>query len=148
MHLTRIVLIVAANLIAGAALAQSAPTAPLNTKLPPQTDLPPTSLPASASTAPAPASAPGVYYGDTSGAISRPRDTELADARRCDDSTYDKPQVHGSVGMGAMGGSHMSGNYQTGTMSVGKNLGSCDDPKGSVNFSIGVGQGNFHGRRW
>lgn len=144
MHASRLVIALAASLLAGGAFAQSAP---LNTKLPPQGDLPPSSLPATASSTPAPSSAPGTYYGDTSGAISRPRD-ELADARRCDDSTYDQPQVHGSVGMGVMSGGHTSGSYQTGAVSVTKNLGSCDDPKGAVNFSIGVGQGNFHGRRW
>lgn len=147
MHTSRLVIVLAASLLAGTAFAQSTPSTPLNTKLPPQGDLPPTSLPATASSAAAPSTAPGVYYGDTSGAISRPRD-ELADARRCDDSTYTQPQVHGSVGMGVMGGSHTSGNYQTGAVSVTRNLGSCDDPKGAVNFSIGVGQGNFHGRRW
>lgn len=149
MYTRHLVVILAANLLAGVAFAQTG-TAPLNTRLPtPPNDLPPSSLPATSATAPVPASAPGVYYGETSGAISHPRDEQLADARRCDDSTYDKPQVHGSVGMGVMSGSrHMSGNYQSGAVSVTKNLGSCDDPKGAVNFSIGVSQGHFNGGRW
>ncbi len=139
--------LVVACLLAAPAWAQSAKQ-PLNLKLPPQSDLPPSSLPASSTTAAKPASsAPGVYYGDTSGSTSH-ADERTAYAQRCDDATYGQPQVHGSVGTGVMAGNHVSGNYQTGTVSVSKNLGDCDEPKGSVNFSIGVGQGHFHGRGW
>ena len=110
--------------------------------------LPPTALPASSSSAAAasPASsAPGVYYGDTSGRMGN---NEVAsDARStCDDSSYNKPQVHGSIGMGVVGGNHVSGNYQTGSVSVSKAFGSCDDPSGGINFSISSGTGNFHSR--
>ena len=112
-----LVLIVAC-LLAAPAWAQSA-SQPLNLKLPPQSDMPPTDLPASS-----------------------------ASLQRCDDSTYNQAQVHGSVGMGVVAGNHASGNYQTGTVSVSKQLGDCDHPSGSVNFSIGVGQGHFHGRGW
>jgi hypothetical protein len=89
--------------------------------------------------------APGVYYGDTSGRMGN---TEIARDGRpaCDDSTYNQPQVHGSVGMGVVGGNHVSGNYQTGGVSVSRAFGSCDDPHGGVSFSISGGTGNFHGR--
>ncbi len=92
-----------------------------------------------------PGSAPGVYYGDTSGRMGN---TEVAREGRpaCDDSTYNQPQVHGSVGMGVVGGNHVSGNYQTGAVSVSRAFGSCDDPQGGVSFSISGGTGNFHGR--
>ncbi len=116
---------------------------PLNLKLPPG-DLPAAS--SSAVAAPAPVStAPGVYYGDTSGRMGN---IEVAsDARPpCDDSTYNQPQVHGSVGMGVMGGSRASGDYQTGTVSVSKALGSCDDPGGNINITISGGTGHFHDR--
>lgn len=113
---------------------------PLNLKLPPS------DLPAPSSTAAAPAhSAPGVYYGDTSGRMGNAEAT--TDARPdCDDSTYNQPQVHGSVGMGVVGGNHFSGNYQTGTVNVTKAFGSCDDPSGGISISVGGGNGNFHGR--
>ncbi len=109
--------------------------------LPPPADASPASQP------PAHA-APGVYYGDTSGSMG---DTGRGRRPACDDSTYNQPQVHGSVGMGVMAGSHMSGNYQTGSVSVSKRLGSCDDPKGGMSMSISVGGGHFDGRprgRW
>lgn len=98
---------------------------------------------ATASHAAATQPAPGVYYGDTSGRMGN---TEVAEAPACDDSTYNNAQVHGSVGMGVMAGSHMSGNYQTGSVNVSKRLGSCDDPKGGVSMSISVGTGQFNGR--
>ncbi|MGH8147375.1 MAG: hypothetical protein ACREPY_13715 [Rhodanobacteraceae bacterium] len=117
--------------------------------------LPPTDMPVAASTAAShptvdshgyPTSAPGVYYGDTSG-----RGGNVAQhvaAQRCDDSTYNQPQTHGSVSMGVMGGNHVSGNYQAGTFSVTKNLGDCEHPGGAVGFSISVGQSRFHGHGW
>ena len=144
----RLVIALTASLLATAALAQTSGQ-PLNLKLPPQNDLPPSDLPAhGASTAkPASSSAPGVYYGDTSGSTSS-SDERAASVQHCDDSTYNQAQMHGSVGMGVVGGNHVSGNYQTGAVSITKNLGDCDHPTGSVNFSIGVGQGNFHGRGW
>jgi len=110
---------------------------PLNLKLPPS------DLPASASTAPKPASAPGVYYGDHSGRTAA--DEEVA-VDHCDDATFNQPQVHGSVGMGVMSGSHVDGSYQHGTVSLSKAFGSCDHPTGGVSVSIGAGSGHFHGR--
>lgn len=143
----RLVIALTASLLATAALAQTS-SQPLNLKLPPKSDLPPSDLPAPSTTTAKPASsAPGVYYGDTSGRMSNTEE-RTASLQRCDDSTYNQPQVHGSVGMGVMAGNHMSGNYQTGTVGVTKNLGDCDHPSGAVSFSIGVGKSNFHGRGW
>jgi hypothetical protein len=143
----RLVIALTASLLATTALAQNAGQ-PLNLKLPPQRDMPPTDLPAHAGSAARPASsAPGMYYGDTSGSTSH-ADERSAGRPGGDDSTYNQAQVHGSVGMGVVAGNHASGNYQTGAVSVSKNLGDCDHPSGSVNFSIGVGQGHFHGRGW
>ncbi len=154
MHIQRFFLVLLATLLTTAAWAQTA-AKPLNLKLPPST------LPAASSSAPTSAtsatatsatttvspasSAPGVYYGDTSGRMGN---TDVArDARpACDDSTYNQPQVHGSVGMGVIGGNHVSGNYQTGSVSVSKAFGSCDDPHGGVSFSVSSGTGNFHQR--
>ena len=126
----------AASLLAGAAFAQAPP--PLNLKLPPA------SAPAtSASTTNPAANPPGAYYGDTSGRMGN---TE-ASARTCDDSTYNQPQVHGSVGMGVMTGSHVgTGTFNIGSVSVDKRYGSCDEPAGGVSMSISVGGGRFHGR--
>ncbi|MEO8779278.1 MAG: hypothetical protein ABI389_11490 [Rhodanobacter sp.] len=148
MHIQRFFPVLLASLLTTAAWAQTAEKS-LNLKLPPS-NLPAASssvaTSASAATAASPASsAPGVYYGDTSGRMGN---TEVAsDARRtCDDSTYNQPQVHGSVGMGVMAGNHVSGNYQTGSVSVSKAFGSCDDPHGGVSFSVSSGTGNFHQR--
>ena len=139
MNIQRFLPALLATLLAAPALAQSAGN-PLNLKLPPS------ELPAPSSTAAAPArDAPGVYYGDTSGRMGN---TEVATDNRpdCDDSTYNQAQVHGSVGMGVMSGNHVSGNYQTGTVNVSKAFGSCDDPSGGINISIGTGSGHFHDR--
>lgn len=152
MNTIRIIALFAVCLFGGAARAQDAGK-PLNLQLPPS------DLPAAASTSashPAnhpvddrngnPTSAPGVYYGDTSG---RPA---YADARiatqRCDDSTYNQPQTHGSISMGVMGGNHVSGNYQAATINMTRNLGDCEHPSGTVGFSIHLGQSRFGGRHW
>lgn len=144
---TRIISVVAAGLLAGSAFAQSA-SPPLNLKLPPS------AVPAASSSAatPTPArvsTAPGIYYGDTSGTTdaSLAADDPVDD---CDDATYNKAQVHGSVGMGVVAGNHVSGNYQTGTVNLSKAFGDCDHPGGGVSISIGTGQGHFDhdGRRF
>lgn len=116
---------------------------PLNLKLPPG------DIPAASSTAAKPAaSAPGVYYGDTSGRMGNNDATAAATtADDCDDYSYNQPQMHGSVGMGVVGGNHFSGNYQTGTVNISKAFGSCDHPSGGVSISIGGGTGHFNGRR-
>lgn len=153
----RAILALAAILLASSAWAQADHPA-LNLKLPPGGYQ---GYPAGASSA-APASssssahksavtvngqsalapAPGVYYGDTSGA----RGNRDATVPVCDDSTYNKAQVHGSVGMGVISGSHIgTGNYQSGAVSVMRNTGSCDHPTGSVGVSIGVSRfGGLH----
>lgn len=151
---SRALIALAASLLVTAAWAQSSGQ-PLNLKLPASGYQ---SYPASGSTAAQPASsstsashakspvtvnghpastspAPGVYYGDTSGR----RGNDQAAVPVCDDSTYNKTQVHGSVGMGVISGSHIgTGNYQSGTVSMVQNTGSCDHPTGSVGISIGV----------
>lgn len=146
-----ITLLCAAGLLAAAATAAQAPP-PLNLKLPAD-DAPAAAgtaaMAPSATAAPSTTTAPGVYYGDTSGRMGN----TVADARAappCDDSTYNQPQVHGSVGMGVMSGSHVgTGNYESGTVNISKRYGSCDQPGGGVSMSISVGQGHFSPRgRW
>lgn len=122
-----------ATVLAGSAWAQ---TAPLNLKLPPS------SLPASSATTTKPAAAkPGVYYGDTSGRLGN---TERASVQpECDDSTFNQPQVHGSVSTGIATGSRMgTSTWNAGTVNVRKQFGNCDDPGSSVDISIGVGNSN------
>ncbi|MBD8880483.1 MULTISPECIES: hypothetical protein [Rhodanobacter] len=150
------VALLAACLLAGTAWAQTSSNQappPLNLKLP-QVNNMPSDLPAASGSSAKPAnssgaaSAPGAYYGDTSGRMGN-ADTHTASASQtCDDSTYNQPQVHGDVGMGVMSGNHTSGSYQSGAVSVTKNLGDCDHPSGGVSFSVGVSQGQFHGRGW
>ena len=166
MNVPRFLPALLATLLAASAWAQST-SQPLNLKLPPG------EVPAANSTAAVPAhdatatptgvapaasmatassatinqrrDPPGVYYGDTSGRMGN---TEVARDTRpeCDDSTYNQPQVHGSVGMGVASGSRFSGNYQTGTVNVTKAFGSCDEPSGGISISVGAGTGHFHGR--
>lgn len=136
MRLLLPVAILLATALATPAWPQSA-SQPLNLKLPPS------DLPATAGSAPKPASAPGVYYGDTSGRTAADEEVAVDD---CDDATYNQPQVHGSVGMGVMSGSHVDGNYQRGTVSIGKAFGSCDHPTGGISVSVGADSGHFPGR--
>jgi hypothetical protein len=152
MQIQRYLLVVVAS-VAAPAWAQSAPQS-LNLKLPPgtvsaQSATPePAKEPASASAAAPALPAPmlPIVYDDDDG------DLQASGAKACDDKTYGQPQVHGSIGMGIVAGSHVSGNYQTGTVQVTKALGSCDDPTGYLGLSISVGQGNFNhrhrGARW
>jgi hypothetical protein len=86
---------------------------------------------------------------DAADAANRPVDAADSDKPACDEAAYAQPQVHGSVGMGVVAGNRVSGNYQTGSVQVTKNLGSCDHPTGGMSLSIDVGQGNFdRSRRW
>jgi len=87
---------------------------------------------------------PGVTYDDPDGLSEY---SEATAPRKCDDATYTQPQVHGSVGMGVVAGNHVSGNYQSGVVNASQAFGSCDHPAGGASISIGVGQGNFSGRR-
>lgn len=106
--------------------------------------LPPGSVPAPASSTARPAaSAPGVYYGDTSGRTAAADEPALPD---CDDATYNRPQVHGSVGTGVLAGNHVSGQYQSGTVQLSQAFGSCENPGGGVSISIGGSRGDFHRR--
>ena len=89
---------------------------------------------------------PGTYYGDTTGRMANV--VEADDRPRCDDATYNQPQVHGSVSTGVVSGSHgFGGNYQAGTVSVSQAFGSCDHPTGGVSISVGGGTGHFNGGR-
>ena len=152
MNAIRNAALLAACVVAGVASAQTSKP-PLNLQLPPS------DLPAAASTAanrPAshvtidrygnPVSPPGVYYGDTSGRAAA-TGARVA-TQRCDDATYNQPQMHGSASMGVMGGNHVSGNYEAATINMTKNLGDCEHPSGSVGLSIRVGQSRFGGRHW
>lgn len=140
MNIKRPLIVLAASLLATTAWAQTAGK-PLNLKLPPS------DLPAASTTATKPASAtPGVYYGDTSGRMGNT--DPVATAPDCDDSTYNQPQVHGSVSTGIVSGSHMgTGNWSSGEVNVSKAFGSCDDPSGGISISVGGGDSNFPGRR-
>ena len=147
MNLFRNALFLATCLAAGAASAQNA-SQPLNLQLPPS------DMPVAASTAASPpatdrngnpTSAPGVYYGDHSGPAAP---AEHAAVQRCDDATYNQPQMHGSASVGVMGGNHVSGSYQAATIHLGKNLGDCEHPSGGVGLTIHVGQSRFRGRSW
>lgn len=128
-------------LLASLALPAWAQTAgkPLNLKLPPS------DLPAASSTASRPASAPGIYYGDTSGRTdATDRDDATTD---CDDATFNQPQVHGSVSTGVVGGSHVgTGTWNAGTVNISKAFGDCGHPSGGVSISVGASSGHFHGR--
>jgi hypothetical protein len=120
---------------------------PLNLKLPPS-DLPAASATVAAPAQPKRASsvpggdAAGVYYGDTSGRTYA--NSSADESRACDDSSYSKPQMHGSVGMGVAAGNHFGGSYQGGQVNLSQRFGSCDDPKGSISISVGGSQGRFH----
>ncbi len=139
MNMTRLIAVLAGSLLAAAAWAQ-APGKPLNLKLPPS-DVPVSS----ATTAKPASSAPGVYYGDTSGRMGH-RTADAAPA--CDDSRFNQTQVHGSVSTGVVSGSHIgTGMWNAGTVNLSKNFGSCDDPSGSVDVSISVSKGQFNGHR-
>ena len=152
MNAIRNAVMFAACLVAGVASAQTSSKPPLNLQLPPS------DVPAAASTAashpaskPAtdrygnPVSPPGVYYGDHSGPAHA---GERVAAQRCDDATYNQPQMHGSASMGVMGGNHVSGNYEAATVNMTKNLGDCEHPSGTVGLSIHVSQSRFDGRHW
>ena len=139
MRLSFVPSLLAACLIALPAWAQNGK--PLNLKLPPS------ELPAAATTTAKPSAAPGVYYGDTSGRTAADDAAGTpASIPDCDDAAYNQAQVHGSVGTGVMAGSHVSGNYQTGTVRLSKAFGSCDHPTGGISVSIGAAQGHFHDR--
>ncbi|WP_199097436.1 hypothetical protein [Dyella sp. ASV21] len=86
---------------------------------------------------------PGTYYGDTTGATDKDQGVAGAPAVTCDDATYNQPQVHGSVGMGVMSGSHVSGSYTGGAVTVSQAFGSCSHPTGGMSISVSGTQGHF-----
>jgi hypothetical protein len=159
-----IVVLVALTLAATSAWAQDT-SKPLNLRLPADYVPAPASSTASA---PAPASSvagtapknggsvavtptrpkdpPGAYYGDTSGRMAG---TETdSGVPRCDDATYNKPQVHGSLSTGVVSASHGgSGSYQAGVVSLSQAFGDCEHPTGGVSISVGGGNNNFGGGR-
>ena len=107
MKTSRLLPAVLAGLLAVPAMAQTDAPPPLNLKLPAH------AVPAAPRQDAAPAhggTAPGVYYGDTSGTTDAALAANDPDtgADACDDATYNKTQVHGSIGMGVMSGSHAS----------------------------------------
>jgi heterodisulfide reductase subunit A-like polyferredoxin len=133
--------LLATGLLASSAGAQSV-SKPLNLKLPPGSEFPTSNAsdarPASASTA------PGVYYGDTSGvAVGGAASNPDAAADSCDDATYNKPQVHGSVAVGVAAGNRVSGNYQSGTVNVTRPLGDCRHPTGILIITAHASQSRF-----
>ena len=159
MKIKRLSVTLATCLLATTAWAQSA-SKPLNLKLPSnlpaasstaavassssvgstgnptRTATAPSSQPAAASTA------PGVYYGDTSGRI----ENDTADSTpQCDDSKYNQMQMHGSVSTGVVSASHGgSGSWSGGAVNLSQAFGSCDHPTGGVSISIGGETGHFH----
>ena len=157
------VTILLAGMMAASAWAQSAPQ-PLNLKLPPES-----ASSESVSAAPGPGSDGNAAVDalDAKGAPIPASDAEQASSgvqydpdsrplnpyatamppKKCDDSTYNQPQIHGDMTVGVVAGNHVSGNYQSGVVNVSQAFGSCEKPSGGVNISIGVGQGNFNGRR-
>lgn len=175
MNIKRLFLASAITLLAGSAWAQSN-SRPLNLALPANLPAASSSAPASSSTAastpaptsvhpdgvaattyrpgkngnayaaPLPKAAPGVYYGDTSGQLG---DDGMASAPACDDSKFDKAQVHGEVSTGIASGSHTgTSTYEGGTVNVTKAFGDCDHPSGSIGISISVDQAHFNGGRY
>lgn len=79
---------------------------------------------------------PGVYYGDHSVDMDRP--DPVPDVPPCDDSTYNQPQVHGSISTGIVSGSHIgTGTYSSGVVNVSKAFGSCEHPGGGISISVG-----------
>jgi hypothetical protein len=165
MKTTCLLAVLVFSLLATTAWAQS-DSKPLNLNLPP-TDLPTSAYGATSpakgsststaatrgtsdkgapNTGPSSKDPPGTYYGDTSGRMTR---EDVADAAvdDCDDATYNKPQIHGSVSTGVVSSSRGgSGNYQAGTVNLSQAFGSCEHPTGGVSISVGSGTGHFHGR--
>jgi hypothetical protein len=135
-------------------LPANVPAASASSAAPASTDTKPASTTASASqpNPGAPAGAvpangskdpPGTYYGDTSGALG---DTQAAPSQpvvTCDDATYNQPQVHGSVTTGVVSGSHFSGGYTGGGVTVSQAFGSCEHPSGGMSISVGGTQGHY-----
>lgn len=145
MHVQRMFIAVMFG-VAAPAWAQSASPS-LNLELPATTSSPlPNETPP-----PAPTSEPitTTASAPTDITLPQPYDTTYGDRRDatqegCDDKTYAKPEVHGSLGMGVAASKRASANYETAELDASKALGSCDDPKGEVRASIRVTQSRFN----
>ena len=146
--------LLATGLLASAGYAQGG-TKPLDLAVPPSSGFPAAgaggSTPASTTpanttatgTAPTNASAaPGVYFGDTSGAKGAANDPDDA-TDSCDDATYNKPQVHGSVSAGVAAGNHVSGNYQAAAVNISKRRGDCKHSSGNMSITVSGSQSRF-----
>ena len=76
-------------------------------------------VPANAAPA-SPTTAPGATAGTASGAaiggVAANTPNDATDT--CDSATYNKPQVHGSVGAGVVAGNHFSGAFQTESVDI------------------------------
>jgi len=146
--------LLAISALAGSAFAQDG-TKPSDLTPAPSNSVPATSgasaapasaVPASTTTAPA----PGVNAGTTSGAAiggmaaNNPNDA----TDTCDSTTYNKPQVHGSVGAGVVASNHFSGAFQTASVDIAKPLGDCDHPRGGLSISVSGSQGQFSTPGW
>lgn len=146
MKITRQLCALAIGLMATSAWAQTTGK-PLNLTLPPS-DLPQASASAATPAQSKPpnsvsaSNAPGTYYGDTSGRTYA--NSGANEGNACDDSTYNKAQLHGSVGMGVVAGNHFGGSYQGGEANLSKRFGSCDEPSGGISISVGGSNGRFH----
>lgn len=101
---------------------------------------------ASRSTAPVSSGVPGVYYGDHSNSTAA--DYAQRGTPQCDDYSYNKPQVHGSVSTGVVSASHYgTTGYSGGNVTLSKAFGSCDDPEGGISISVGgITNDGFGGR--
>jgi hypothetical protein len=130
----------ATGLMAGSAYAQDDSKPP--SFVPPNSGLP-AARAAPASTTPSNAStAPGVYYGDHSGAMVAANSHDDA-TYSCDDATVNKPRVHGNVTTGVVAGNHISGNYQAATVRITKPLGDCEHRTGTLTITAHASQGHF-----
>lgn len=143
--------------VATPALAQSSPAKPLNLNLPLQY------APAAASTKHG--TAKSVPTSKSRHHAAQPGTTRDPDARppytrdpnpqppyvyapTCNNKAYKRPRVFGSVGLGVFSGSHIEGNYQAGSVSIAKALGSCYHPDGGIIFSFGFARETMNGPFW
>jgi hypothetical protein len=137
--------------VAEPVLAQSSSSS-LNLQLPSSATSQQTSAISEPKPAPEPSATTDTGSSNTAN-LPAPYDTTYGDRRdavenACDDKTYSKPQVHGSVGIGVAASKRASANSETTELDVSKPLGSCDDPKGNISASIRVTKSNVNfGRR-
>lgn len=109
-------------------------------------EMPPPPVPAAGAPRGQSAPAPGTYYGDHSNSTAA--DYAEQTTPRCDDYSYNQPQIHGSVGTGIVSGRHIgTGSYSGGVATLSKAFGSCDQPEGGVSISIGGTNSRGFGRR-